>query len=290
VFVFGYSVLGLDILSDALPAKQQYTKETFYGESVIDSIEIKDINLSESDIFSIDSEVTEFNVNTILLANFENTLEAGNLVSGFSMPAVGYRVRRKIEGDLLNPTIALINDVNMTSYVDCTVANNQSYIYTVVSIFDDNVNRREGLGLESEAINVSFWGWMLSSLDGNTNYNFFIGNESGEINSNKDIKIFENYTKYPAFRIGVREYRNSEFKTMPVTVDSNNNIIFTETYLKGLVSFLNNGQEKILRSPSNDVIKVVTSNAKYKYLDEITTPENTQPIEIKFDWFESGAV
>ena len=79
---------------------------------------------------------------------------------------------------------------------------------------------------------------------------------------------------------------------MPYSTDESCNYDLNETQLQEIVAFLNNGEEKILRNPNGGAMTVITTDASYKYIDEIAHRYNggsQQPSTIKFRYVEIGA-
>lgn len=212
---------------------------------------------------------------TTFLADFEDSLECGNITGSIS----GWRLKRKGSDISLYETIDDF-DADQQTYTDYTPRNNIDYNYIVFSLDSDG---NEALGIES--INsVNFYGWILT--DNTNTYKFDIGWDginTDQVQSNKDIHVYDNYTQYPVVSFGVRNYRTGSITAIPYSYNATTcTYTIDESLRKEILDFLNDGNEKWLKNSAGDIIKVVTSGATYKYSDKIYS----QPYEIKFDWIE----
>ena len=309
------SFFGEGFFSNSPPTRQSYGDIFLTGGNascVIDAMHVLDYEMTDDDIklqdlvestnLVLDSTVDflmnqteflsnygnepEYGENTILCANFEDTLEAGSLVTSVPYPLTGYVVRRKIKDSSLNPILVTINDPLEVEYVDHTPRNKISYIYEVTPVFEDGgVNRIEGRGVISEEVFVDYFGYILSDTLSATPtqvYTFTIELESDTFKYNTGFKLFENHTKFPAYRQNNRNYLSGSLSTIPLTDEYE----VSEALLQDIVDFINNGSEKILRTPSGRILRVVTMGASFKYMDRIAAA----PATLKFDFVEVAEV
>ena len=132
-----------------------------------------------------------------------------------------------------------------------------------------------------------FFGWSLSSIeDYPTIYQFDLENQSSDIKVEDDYKLYKTYQQYPSYKFGNSLYKTGNFKTIPYTYSHVTKLFTTDVaLLNNLISFINNKQEKILTTASNESFRVVTNGAKYKYYDKI--PE--QPYTLSFDFIQTSA-
>lgn len=284
MFLLSNSILGQGVFSNTPPVNTEYEKISVYGNCVIDGLHILDYELDDTDILEV-TTAPAYGANTILCANFENTLEAGSVITSVPYLLTGYVIRRKIKNDSLNPILSTISDPLEVEYTDYTLKNNIEYIYEVTPVFDDGgTNRIEGRGVISEEVFVSYFGYILSdtSATPTTSYTFTIELESDVFKTNKGFKLFENHTKFPAYRSNSRNYLSGSLSTIPLDDD----LEVSETLLQEIIDFINDDTEKILRTPSGRILKVVTMNPTFKYMDKI----QQQPATLKFDFVEIGEV
>jgi len=273
------------IISDCLPNRQSYQYLEFNNSPnslIMDSINILDYELSDSSILSI-SNIGTWNEHYLLKAEFENSLEAGSLITSIPYPLTKYIIRRKITGDSLNPILASLDyNADLQTYIDYTARNNFNYTYTVSPYFSDLTNRIEGRGLEGDGT-VSFAGWILCDTASTpvTSYIFDMEIESDNINTILDMKKYDGYTQFSKVNFGNRQYKEGGLKTVPYRyVDGSAERTIDVTLLDQLEAFINNKQMKYLKSPSGEILSVVTFDFSYKYYDK--TFEQPFGIQFKF--------
>ena len=214
------------------------------------------------------------NIYTSFLANFENTLEAGNITNEIT----GWRLKRKAEDGSLFITINEFEPENI-EYVDYLVRNNINYTYALFSLNSSG----ESLGIEDSA-SVDFYGWILT--DGVNAYKFDSGWDSYKtenISSDISYNEYDTCSQYPIVSFGQKNYKTSSITTIPYSYNSVN---FTYTIdislLNEVRDFINNKTEKYLKNTAGEIFKVVTKGFSVKYDDKI----QSQPYEISFDWIE----
>jgi hypothetical protein len=287
--LIGFDALNLGVVSNTPPTANAYSKISFLGNCVVDGVHLLNYEMTDNEILDEENTEPTYTIDSIFVANFEDTLECGTLLTSIGIPLNKYIIRKKETGSSLNPTIAEITDLSQSSYVDYSSKNNTNYIYTVSPVYENLSTIIEGRGLEGGGI-VSFWAWILSDTEQTpiTQYVFDMQIESSEVTINKDYQVFQNYTKYPAYRFGNMEYKQLTLSTIPYRCD-NNERVTDVTLLNDIITFINNGNEKVLRTPSGEAMKVITFNAKYQYNDKLAI-SNTQPYTITFECIEIGAV
>lgn len=282
MFLLSFNAFGEGIFADSPPNETSYEQLNFYGDIVLDGLNVVDYEISNNDLLNINAEPV-FGLGTVLTANFSNTLEAGSILTSIPYPLTAFVIRRKLVGGSLNPILTTINDPNQIEYTDFTPRNNVDYVYTVSPLFSDITNRIEGRGFSTseEGVSVSFWGYILSSYDGTTQYKFDVAIDSGEVTVNTDFHKYEGYSKYPKFNFIDRQYKESTLSTIPLMCNEQTlEREITTEMIDTLREFVNDKQIKILRTPSGEGYPVVTFGYKYKYFDEI----GTQPYRISFSF------
>lgn len=220
----------------------------------------------------------ETNISEIV-SNFEGNLQGGNLSSGI----FAWKLKRKEEGSSLYTTIGSFTG-GTNYYVDNLVKNNTSYTYLLFNL-DMYGNESNGIVGTGE---VSFDGWMIS--DETEYYKILMGwngYETSQISTNKSFHQYDNLTEFPVFSFGNPNYRSGNIKCIPCEYNSTTNEYNVNlTILTNFKNFIDNGNIKYVRTQDNDIIKVITKNAQYKYLDQVAE----QPMEITFDFCEVGVV
>lgn len=274
------SILGGDAsLITAIPPKQQYTSTKFYGEIEIDNFQSLNYELTDEEIIAITTKAG-FTDNTIMLADFENSLEAGNF-SNFDMPITHWRIYRKKSNELIYKLLKEIPRIAGNNYyIDYSAQSNESYNYQIYPVSNEILgNPIGGVGI------VAFdYGWILCDEDEDIVYKFDIELETSDIQTLKDFHIYENYSSYPAFSFGKKNYREGSITTMPLDIENNDYVSKLET-LESLRSFINDGNVKILKNSFGEIFKVITHSATHKYMDSTLSHP-----KISFKFTEVGSV
>ena len=266
-------------LVSAIPPKKLYKTTIFLGACSLDNIHVQDLVLTNGQIDTIyqsNQEQTWDYDHTILIADFEDTLEAGNLTNS-DMPITSWIIRRRKSGSLIFQDVAEIPyDPTVSSYVDFTPRNNNEYEYAVYPVH----NGTEGNPILGVGI-VSFFGWTLSNLTGTTLFKFDMELDSGNLQTIRKTNIIENNTQYPVVSKGKSQYQTGSITCMPYEI-TNNEIDISLNVLESLETFINNNDVKILRNGKGQAWKVQCYDFSYKYLDKIAS----QPYSIQFSWVQ----
>lgn len=216
--------------------------------------------------------------NTIFLANFENTLEAGNLTNS-DLPITHYRIYRKETGEGLYTFLDEIAfNPDQAIYIDYTAVNGVQYDYGVRSVSSGTEGQLiQGVGI------VDFSGWILQNESGTILYNFDIEIESGNIQTVINMHKYENNTKYPVVAFGNMNYQEGSLQTLPLSINGNDYEQSID-YLETLRNFINNGEVKILKNSKGSIWKIVTYGYSYKLMDKTIEQYAT----ISFSFTEVG--
>lgn len=268
------NALGSSELSTAIPLKKAYNTILFEGECYLDDFQLKKVELSDTEIEGITTART-WDINTLLLAKFEDNVEAGNLVNS-GLPITKWVIRRKGDNESLSTLLAEVDySLTNTTYVDYTPSNNVEYTYTLYAKSGDT----EGLGLEVLSM-ADFFGWILTDNNG-TSYNFDMEVDSENIQTVQDMKVYDGYNEKSTVRFGNRNYKTGSLKTIPYTINGND-ITIDYNLLTEIETFINNKQAKTLKHSSGMTLNVVTHDFSVKYFDKI----QSQPYTINFKWME----
>ena len=92
----------------------------------------------------------------------------------------------------------------------------------------------------------TFEGWTLASLDTIPYiYQFNLDIESSDIQIVDDLKLYNGYPKYPAWKFGNRKYKKGSLTTMPYSCQiANFSYTNDEALLNNIVAFINNTKIK----------------------------------------------
>lgn len=263
------------------PTPIAYSSITFFGNCIIDNIQIKNIILTNSEIDAINiTQPTVWDSHTLLSAKFANNLNGGNVLN-INNPISRWEVNRK---EINDTALTKLNNVDVanTQYIDYTAPLGKTFIYNIFPSNDTEI----GQALETPPITTDFYGWFLIDQDLGVAYKFDLNLSSGNIENNTDITEYETYTQYNAFSFGNRDFIRGTIKCIAGTIDMNDQLLQSVDYIENLKNFINNKSEKLLKSRKGNIWRVVTKNFQYQHLDDIAD----QLVEISFDFVESGSV
>lgn len=208
------------------------------------------------------------------LANFEESLQAGN----WNFEILSFRLKRLASDGSLYQTLGDFSNT-ILYYDDFTQRNNVDYTYELYTV-DEDGNEDLGTSITSS---LDFFGWFLT--DGTNIYKFDLETNSGSINSNTDMQVYENYTKYPTISFGIKDYRSGKITTNPYSYNSTSlTYNFALALLDEIRDFINNQEIKYLKNTKGEIFKIITSNFSYSYDDKLNNPIYS----ISFDWIEVG--
>lgn len=276
-------IVGLSYLGFVPPAviPTAFDKITIYGQQTVDFTWVKNVVLSDAEIESILINNTPvWDSDTILLANFDNSLNAGNIVN-LSSPIVKWVIQRQDESESLRQTVASLPNTT-SQYFDYTVAGNKEYQYFIFPI----TSTETGEPLATENISTNFYNWSLTDPITNTVFLFDLNLESGDISNEIDRTEYQTYTKYNKISRGVRDFIRGSVNCIAGYINVNGEYQSPISYISELKSVINNGNVKYLKSRKGDIWAVDTYGFKYKYMDDI----KDQPQQISFEFTEIAEV
>lgn len=276
--------LGISMLNAyaGYPVPSAYTSIKVYGGNIIDHVHIKNIELTTTDINNLQLYVSPtWDGNTILLANFANTLNAGN-ITGLVNPITTWILQRRKTTETTFTTLATLPST-ATQYIDATAEPNVEYVYQVLA-----TNATEISEPLVNTLNSSFFNCVLSSLDGTEAYIFDLNLDFSGLEENTSYQIYEGYDTYPSFSFGDRKYVTGDVSAILASDYSADGITQTVDYIKSFSTFINNKQEKIFKDRKGNVIKVVTTGGIKQ--SPLNIGIGQQPYIVSFNFTESGVV
>lgn len=276
-------IVGLSYLGFVPPpvVPTAFEKITIYGQQTVDFLWIKNKVLTDTEIEAIAlTDVPIWDADTILLANYDNSINAGNIVT-LNNPIVKWTIQRQ-EG--INPIRKTISSVANTviELIDYTVSANKDYEYYIFPITASET----GEPLASDSINANFYNWSLTDPTTNTVFLFDFNLESGDITNDIDRSEYQTFSKYNKVSRGKRDFIKGNISCIAGYINSNGNYESPITYLASMKSIINNGNQKYLKSRKGDIWVVDTYGFKYKYMDDI----GDQPQTISFEFMEVAEV
>lgn len=286
---------GSSILESAIPeTESDFDFVELCGNFVLDELEVLTRILSETEIFERNTE-QDFTNFHILLSHFENSLQGGNFASAIEV--TDWNILRREEGELNYTLITTVPNTAVTRYLDIRASSGQNYEYAVQAVS----NGTQGNLVESEVVSMSFWGWSLQSLDYDGEGNgtiFFFDTEinTDTIRLNRARNEIETFSQFKKVYRGAGRYRSGGITAFPIECNGENIVEPSTDILNRLDTFIEDGNNKILKNGSGLTLLVDTHDFSWKYRDRLTNQQqglantNSQPYDITFKVLEIGEV
>lgn len=249
--LIGYSTFGDEYFSDDLPSVNSITYAEFSG-SIIDEISIRKTDQSTSSIKET------WQSDTILLALFQNSLEAGD-INNDGVNIASFKVKRRLSTDLDSIDVGEVTySASQLSYefYDYTQPNG-NLIYTIVPIGEN--------GLEGTPFNTnvtsSFSGIFLVDKDTNDvlafDKSFNLGTVDSTLNQNRTI--LETFSKFAQVIYGQTSYETFTLTTVLLPDDGSQS---NAKYLDVLNKFIMSHSPKVLKFDNGKIMVVDIGNVK----------------------------
>lgn len=249
--LIGYSTFGDEYFSDDLPSVNSITYAEFSG-SIIDEISIRKTDQSTSSIKET------WQSDTILLALFQNSLEAGD-INNDGVNIASFKVKRRLSTDLDSIDVGEVTySASQLSYefYDYTQPNG-NLIYTIVPVGEN--------GLEGTPFNTnvtsSFSGIFLVDKDTNDvlafDKSFNLGTVDSTLNQNRTI--LETFSKFAQVIYGQTSYETFTLTTVLLPDDGSQS---NAKYLDVLNKFIMSHSPKVLKFDNGKIMVVDIGNVK----------------------------
>jgi hypothetical protein len=248
------------------------------SKCIIDEIEVElDTSLPYSNV----KETWQYS--TVLLADFNNSLEAGNIENG-GVPIEYIAFKKRKATDLVWQDVAIMpysTATKLYQYIDNLVKATEDYEYAIVPIT---------AGVEGEYliadITCSFDGtWV---IDKNTAYQLIQNVQYTNIDNAIQNSVLETFAQYPIVVYGQTDYHKGTISSYIVTqqtIDNGNIDVQSERINREqLLNFFNNRKPKILKDGAGRYFLVTLLNVK-------EVPNNNQgqaTTSVSFDFVEIG--
>lgn len=254
-----------------------YNKATLYGQSYVDYLWIKNKVDTQTEIDSTLSYTykPEWDDNTLLLANFDDTLGGGN-ISSLTDNILYWQIYRKKPEDT---ALTFICKVPASQYklVDFNVLNNTEYQYTIFAETETTISAPfEQVGY----INTHWWNWSLVGLqesettglyyaDSDNVWLFDTELNSSSLDQNIAKYVMDNFTRYPSVSSGLKNYMTGSITAYLSNVDIQaGKYEDTVTQYNAFVEFIAQPTPKLLRDRKGNGWIVSTTDANAQYIDE----------------------
>lgn len=248
----------------------------------INYVEIKNCKIEELHIrentSNIDLSSTKkfWQIDSYLLAKFQNNLEGGNVDLG-GLTIDNWKIRRRRIDSTQFKELGVVSTAIDDSfyYLDYTPRAGVTYEYTVTPMSGDIEGQPQTVQIE---FNFDYW-WL---TDGIESYPFFLNLEVSDISTNQQRYVYEGFNEFPTVSYGNQQYQSGTITA--ILLDT-----FLETsynYQKQVESFINNHKKKYMKNPNGDLFIVDTNSSKRKIYTELV--ENISAIT--FDWMEVAKI
>ncbi len=268
------------------------------GNQTCDYLHIQNAPVDISEVSYVDTEPTQWDNNTLLLAKFNNDLVAGD--SSLTDNIVGYEIRRKKGASPYTEYVGTIKaspeELKSKKYIiDYMVENNSDYTYY---LFPATTVSGSGVVLSPSVTDEvkTDWGyWSLLVVDETDEENVFYLNkmfkfelnlQTGERNNNAVVSVIQNFTKYPTVQYGMSNYWSSDLTSLCGFISCNDvDYVQTPNMIEELKALTSDTRRKFLKDIDGNVWEV-----KITAPISISTDDNTvQRVKTsKVSWTEVG--
>jgi hypothetical protein len=256
---------------------------TLFGPGYFDKVHIQNTEVSQSVIesYTLDLYAPSWGGTTIFLANFEDNLNAGNVLVASENPLIGWTITRRELGSSLAETICE-TDINTNNCVDTTAQLGKTYIYDVYP----NTEEEVGEALESAPVTIDYSGYFLIDPEDGTAYKFDLNLVSGAMTNDSGMTEYETFTEHNAYSFTKKSIMRCNISAV-IGEDDNGELSQTVELLDLLKAFINNGKEKIFKTRKGQMFRGVTTN--YQQIP-INDDLREQIYSVSFDFIESNDV
>jgi len=263
------------------PISSVFNKITVVGEGTFDKLHVISEELSLSSLLAIDiTEELSWGTTTIMLAEFNNNLNAGNLNLAGSVQ--NWDIYRLADGDTTLVKVASVDGTD-EAFIDYRVPPYKNYIYTVFGSTSTEISEP----LTALPLYVDFFNFFLIDEDTNVVYIFDLDVSSGSYEIQQDVTIYNTYNQFPTISQGARKYATNTITAICGDVECDSTLTQPVSYIKDLKDFIMNGRAKIFKTRKGDVMRVYTNNFRYGVIEDAI---QSQPMSISFDMIEVSEV
>ena len=261
-----------------------------------------------SDNAEVDNNIekTEWTLNTVLLAKFQNDLVAGTLgVNGHPVTTIEIQKRKK--GEEFWQTYFSIDyneDINLYTIIDKFIENEEIYEYCLRPVAkDDRGNIIYGNNTSTQEIYIAYNHTQIFDNTDSYNliYNIQLGSVTNQIGAN-EIETLG--SQFPYVIYGQNNYLKSSLECLLVSEESATGMVDVrnEKILRNkILSFLQNKECKILKNadgaymviqivgtptliPSNEILGVYQISFEYVQIGNVNSVEELANLNFKFNY------
>ena len=254
------------------------------------------------------TQKTDWTINTVLLAKFNNDLVAGTIgVAGYNITKIELRKRKK--GDEFWQTYFTIDyddDINWYTIIDKFIESNEDYEYCLRPIAT-NEEGEEIYGDNTESRNIYISYDHAHIFDNSSSFDLIYDLKLGSITKEIGANTIETLgSQYPYVIYGQTNYLKGNLECLLVSEESatGNIDLQSEKILRNnIFEFLSNKDYKILKNsdglylliqivgnptltPSNDILGVYQLSFEYIEIGNVNNVDELSNLNFKFDYLK----
>lgn len=228
----------------------------------------------------------EWDSDTYFLANFNNTINAGN-ISSIDSDVLYWQVYRQKEGESVLHFVAKVPAQQFSLY-DFGVKNNTTYKYI---LFAETDNRISSPFQQEGYVNTNWWNWALIGLEkSSTDEGLYYADDeniwlfdtevtSGALEQNLDKYVINNFTRFPKISSGTKNYLTG---TLSAYLSNPNYARYEDTIeqYNNFIDFIADENPKLLKDRKGNAWIVATTANNMQYIDK----SSEQITNITFDF------
>ena len=263
------SFLGISFLEQVFsnPIAVLYNKVEIFGDCKIDKVRCLNTELTDEEVDGLrffDEYLWQSNV--LMLAEFNNTLAAGN-IQGITNPITNWEIYRKESSETVYSLLETV-DLAVESYTDHRARAYRNYDYRVFAVNSTEISTP----LDAPTVYTDWYHWSLTDEESGTVYLFDLDLASGQVSRVQDVTYYDSsFSKYTPRTYGERDFVEGSISATGGSIDcaEADSLDYSRTYIETLGAFINNGKNKILKSRYGETWIVATNNFTYKHMDVI---------------------
>ena len=269
-----------------------FNRVTLLGEQLIDYLWITNKVLTNAEILETEpyNYIPSWTPDTIFLANFDDTLQAGSIKT-LNENIIKWLIYRKKNGNTSLDLVASIDAVH-DFIMDYSVGNQTGYQYYIFPLTQNTIVSP----IISDTITTDWWNWSLVDIEESTTkdlfyvntdniWNFELNIESGAMTQNLDKQTYVGFSQFPKVSTGNRDYYTGSLSCLIGKI-TNNVYIDTIDTQENFRKFIKNGKQKLLKDRKGNAFLVDTTGNSF----DVTDTLSEQVVAISFDWIQIGTI
>jgi len=258
-----------------------YNIVKLYGHSTVDKLRVVDYAMTSAEFTALSTaDSYTWDEHTLLCAEFTNNLNAGSIVIPTTIDS--WNIVRFISGSNVPENIAIGLDDAVTTITDYTAIKPNIYYYRVYPITATAVIAE----IQSNTVTICYDYYAF--LDETTGESFTFKSNIEPVGKqyNSPTTLYEGFSEYPAESQGVLKYHTFTFSGLLGNIVDGVYTGDTVADYEALMSFITNGNEKIMKDRKGHIYRVTTKNLTSN-IDEKPTE---LPTMVSFECTEVGEV